>query len=84
MVTSVILNIILCILMIILIISSLIYVYIDEHKKTQYYKSKLFYITNWDKYSTMVEKQKRIIFYKKIELLVLLILVKIKRVFVWK
>jgi len=81
--SGVIFNVVLCVLMIVLIISSLIYVYIDEHKKMKYYKSNLLYVTDWDKYSTMVEKQKRIIFYKKLELFWYQLLVRIKRL-LWK
>jgi len=56
----------------------------NRHKKLTYYDKKLYYETDWDKYSTMVEKQKKILFLKKIELLYYKILVKIKRALRWK
>jgi len=71
-------------LMAALIIIYLAYVLIDEHKKLTYYDKKLYYETDWDKYSTMVEKQKKILFLKKIELFYYKILVKIKRALRWK
>lgn len=77
-------NLILCIIMIILLIIYVIYVLIDEQKKMKYYKSTLLYVTDWDKYCTMVNKQKRIIFYKKFQLFWLTLIVKIKRLIIWK
>lgn len=71
-------------LMAALIIIYLAYVLIDEHKKLTYYDKKLYYETDWDKYSTMIVKQKKILFYKKLELLYYKTLVKLKRIFVWK
>lgn len=77
-----------CLLMIALMASLIIiytvYVIYDEHKKLKYYNKDLYYETDWDKYSTMVEKQKKILLYKKIELVYYKILVIIKRIFVWK
>lgn len=81
---SAIFNLVLCIIMIILLITYGIYVIIDERKKMKYYKSTLLYETDWDKYCTMVNKQKRIIFYKKFQLFLLTLLVKIKRLAIWK
>lgn len=81
---SAIFNLVLCIIMIILLITYGIYVIIDERKKMKYYKSTLLYETDWDKYCTMVNKQKRIIFYKKFQLFWLTLLVKIKRLVIWK
>ncbi len=74
---------ILCVIMIILLITYGIYVLIDEKKKIKYYKKTLLYTTEWDKYYTMLQKQKRIIFYKKIQLLWLKILVGIKGLIPW-
>lgn len=71
-------------LMAVLIIIYLAYVLIDEHKKLTYYNKNLYYETDWDKYSTMVEKQKKILFIKRIELFYYKVLVKIKRLFIWK
>lgn len=67
-----------------LIIIYSIYVLLDEHKKLKYYDKNLYYETDWDKYSTMIVKQKKILFYKKLELLYYKTLVIIKRIFVWK
>lgn len=67
-----------------LIIIYSIYVLLDEHKKLKYYDKNLYYETDWDKYSTMIVKQKKILFYKKLELLYYKTLVKLKRIFVWK
>lgn len=66
-----------------LLITYGIYVLIDEKKKIKYYKKTLLYTTEWDKYYTMLQKQKRIIFYKKIQLLWLKILVGIKGLIPW-
>lgn len=70
--------------MALLIIIYSIYVLLDEHKKLKYYNKPLYYETDWDKYSTMIVKQKKILLYKKMELLYYKTLVKIKRMFVWK
>lgn len=77
-------DIVLCALLVVLIVTYCIYVIIDERYKMKYYKSTLTYVTHWDKYSTMVEKQKRVIILKKIELRYYQFLVFIKRLFVWK
>lgn len=81
---SLIVNGILCILMVLLLIAYCIYVIIDERKKTKYYKYTILYETDWNKYSIMVKKQKKVLFYKKVQLLFLTILVKIKRWITWK
>lgn len=60
-----------------------IYIIFDEKKKRKYYKSKIYYDTDWDMYNTMVKKQKRVIFFKRLELMWLTLLVKIKRLFKW-
>lgn len=80
---DIIFNGVLCIIMIMLLITYAIYVIIDERKKMKYYKSTLLYVTDWDKYCTMVKKQERILFYKKVQLFWFTILVKIKRL-IWK
>lgn len=77
-------TIILIFLMAIIIIAYLIYVLQDEHKKIKYYNKNLYYETDWDKYSTMVEKQKKILLKKKMTLLYYKTLVAIKRLIVWK
>ena len=79
---DVLINGILCIILIILLITYTIYVIIDE-KKIKYYKATILYDTNWDKYSTMVKKQKRVLFRKKFQLFWLIVLVKIKRLIRW-
>lgn len=61
-----------------------IIVIISERKKMKYYCSILLYETDWDKYSTMVKKQKRIIFKKRVYLCYLKFLVKLKELFKWK
>ena len=58
-----------------------IYIIFDEKKKRKYYKSKIYYDKEWDMYNTMVKKQKRVIFFKRLELVWLTLLVKIKRFF---
>ena len=72
------------VLLAVVIISYIIYVILDEHKKLKYYDKPLYYETDWDKYSTMVVKQKKILLSKKIELIYYKLLLKIKRIFVWK
>ncbi len=72
------------VLLAIMIIAYIIYVILDEHKKLKYYDKTLYYETDWDKYSTMVVKQRKILLYKKIELIYYKLLLKIKRIFVWK
>lgn len=74
---------ILIILMVILLITYSVYVIVDERKKMKYYYSYLLYETEWDKFSTMVKKQKRIVRKKKIQLFFLTLLVKIKEIFKW-
>lgn len=78
---DVIVYLILISLMVILLTTYSIYVIIDERKKMKYYYSNLLYETEWDKFSTMVKKQKRIIRKKQIQLFCLTLLVKIKEIF---
>ena len=77
-------TLILIFLMAITIIIYLIYVLRDEHKKIKYYNKNLYYETDWDKYSTMVEKQKKILLKKKLTLIYYKILVFLKRIIIWK
>ena len=76
--------IILIIVLTILLVFYFIYIIKDERKKMQYYKTSIYYESNWDKYSDMLKKQKKIILYKKIQLLFLNVLVFLKELFVWK
>ena len=75
---DIIVYLILIIILAILLLVYSVYVIIDERKKMKYYYSNLLYVTDWDKFSTMVKKQKRIIRKKKIQLFFLTIMVKIK------
>lgn len=77
-------TLILIFLMAITIIIYLIYVLQDEHKKIKYYNKNLYYETDWDKYSTMVEKQKKILLKKRLTLTYYKILVFLKRIIIWK
>ena len=77
-------TLILIILMAITIIIYLIYVLQDEHKKIKYYNKNLYYETDWDKYSTMVEKQKKILLKKRLTLTYYKTLVFLKRIVIWK
>jgi len=77
-------TLILIILMAITIIIYLIYVLQDEHKKIKYYNKNLYYETDWDKYSTMVEKQKKILLEKRLTLIYYKTLVFLKRIVIWK
>lgn len=78
---DIIVYLILIIILAILLITYGVYVIIDERKKMKYYYSNLLYVTDWDKFSTMVKKQKRIIRKKKLQLFFLTIMVKIKEIF---
>ena len=71
------------------LISSLLLVYClyvinDESKRIKYYKKTILYETAWDKYSSMVKEQRKIIIKKKIQLVGLSILVFFKEVITWK
>lgn len=61
-------------LILIIILSSLliiytVYILIDDYKKEKYYNKNIYYITEWDKYESIIKLQKKIIFRKKIKLL---------------
>ena len=71
------------IVLIIILIVYLIYVILEEREKLRYYKHNILYVTDWDKYNTMVKRQRRIIIKKKFQLLFLTFLVKLKRVVKW-
>ena len=75
------------VLLICFLITYSIFVIVEETKKynkISYYKSNIAYETEWDKYCTMVSKQKFVIYRKKIELLFLSILVKLRMWKIWK
>lgn len=76
---NIIINGVLCLIMTVLIILYLVYIYISEKKKIKYYKHTLLYDTDWDKYSTMLKKQNRILLYKKMQLFWYSNLVKFKK-----
>lgn len=75
------------VLLICFLITYSIFVIVEETKKynkISYYKSNIAYETEWDKYCTMVSKQKFVIYRKKMELLFLSILVKLRMWKIWK
>ena len=75
------------VLLICFLITYSIFVIVEESKKfnkISYYKSNIAYETEWDKYCTMVSKQKFVIYRKKMELLFLSILVKLRMWKIWK
>lgn len=79
--------IVLIAVMVILLIVYMVYVILDERnklKKYKYYKSTVYYETDWGKYNEMVIRQKKIIFKKKFQLLFLQTLVFLKGLVVWK
>ena len=43
--------------------------FFHDYKKEKYYNKNIYYITEWDKYESIIKLQKRIIFRKKIKLL---------------
>ena len=60
-----------------------IYLIWDETKKVKYYNSNIRYETDWTKYDSMVQKQKKIIMKKKLELYAYMFIYKVKRLFGW-
>lgn len=76
-----IINILICIIIIVLLIVYSIYVLVDERKKIKYYNKIIGYDTAWDKYQTMVDKQRIIIIKKRVHLCILKFLVMIRRMF---
>ena len=78
------LYIFLCLIMLTIIILNFIYITIHNRHKAKYYSSMIYYETDWDKYTTMVKKQKKIIRKKAIEIFWLKLLIKLKRIMIWK
>lgn len=79
-------NIILVILAILLIVSYMVYVIIDERKKwnmREFFKYRIYYEVDYFLYVDMVKKMKKVLFKKKIELVYLSILVFLRRIFIW-
>lgn len=79
-------NIILVILAILLIVSYMVYVIIDERKKwnmREIFKYRIYYEVDYFLYMDMVKKMKKVLFKKKIELVCLSILVFLRRIFIW-
>ena len=79
-------NIILVILAILLIVSYMVYVIIDERKKwnmREFFKYRIYYEVDYFLYMDMVKKMKKVLFKKKNELVCLSILVFLKRIFIW-
>ena len=79
-------NIILVILAILLIVSYMVYVIIDERKKwnmREFFKYRIYYEVDYFLYMDMVKKMKKVLFKKRLELVVLSILVFFRRLFVW-
>lgn len=74
-------EILLCATLVVLIIVYCIYVIIDEKQKIKYYNKTFRWITNWDKYNTMIKRQRKIILKKKVQLYFFKTLVRLKRAF---
>lgn len=79
-------SIVLLIIAIILILIYGIFVIIDERKKwnkREFFKYSLYYEIDYFLYMDMVKKMKKVLFKKRLELVVLNILVFFRRLFVW-
>lgn len=79
-------NIILVILAILLIVSYMVYVIIDERKKwnmREFFKYRIYYEVDYFLYMDMVKKMKKVLFKKKFELVCLSVLVFLRRNFIW-
>lgn len=79
-------NIILVILAILLIVSYMVYVIIDERKKwnmREFFKYRIYYEVDYFLYMDMVKKKKKVLFKKKFELVYLSVLVFLRRIFIW-
>lgn len=79
-------SIILLIIAIILILIYAIVVIIDERKKwnqREFFKYTLYYEIDYFLYMDMVKKMRKVLFKKRLELVVLSILVFFRRLFVW-
>lgn len=79
-------SIVLLVIAIILILIYGIFVIIDERKKwnkKEFFKYTLYYEVDYFLYMDMVKKMKKVLFKKRLELVVLNILVFFRRLFVW-
>ncbi len=79
-------SVVLLIIAIILILIYGIFVIIDERKKwnkREFFKYTLYYEIDYFLYMDMVKKMKKVLFKKRLELVVLNILVFFRRLFVW-
>ena len=80
-------SIVLLVVAMILILTYGIFVIIDERKKwnkKDFFKYTLYYEVDYFLYMDMVRKMKKVLFKKRLELVVLSILVFIMRLFIWK
>ena len=80
-------SIVLLVVAMILILTYGIFVIIDERKKwnkKEFFKYTLYYEVDYFLYMDMVKKMKKVLFKKRLELVVLSILVFIRRLFIWK
>lgn len=80
-------SIVLLVIAMILILIYGIFVIIDERKKwnkKEFFKYTLYYEVDYFLYMDMVRKMKKVLFKKRLELVVLSILVFIRRLFIWK
>ena len=80
-------SIVLLVVAMILILTYGIFVIIDERKKwnkKDFFKYTLYYEVDYFLYMDMVRKMKKVLFKKRLELVVLSILVLIMRLFIWK
>ena len=79
-------SIVLLVVAMILILTYGIFVIIDERKKwnkKEFFKYTLYYEVDYFLYMDMVRKMKKVLFKKRLELVVLNILVFFRRLFVW-
>lgn len=80
-------SIVLLVVAMVLILIYGIFVIIDERKKwnkKEFFKYTLYYEVDYFLYMDMVKKMKKVLFKKRLELVVLSILVFFRRLFVWK
>lgn len=79
-------SIVLLVIAMILILIYGIFVIIDERKKwnkKEFFKYTLYYKVDYFLYMDMIKKMKKVLFKKRLELVVLSILVFFRRLFVW-
>lgn len=69
-----------CIIVLILFLGMVVMILDSEKKNTKYYNYKIKYDYDFGKYDSMLNKQKKILFKKKVQLTMLKILVKLKGV----